>query len=339
MNKSTKIAVTGASGFLGGHLVSALVSDGYADITLLLRDASRLDRVEAIVRRETGAALPASVRAVEVNFNNPGILEEALHGVEVVFNCAATVSMGGIPPEELIAGNVEIAAHMVDACLRAEVGLLVHVSSIAALGEAREGTELIDETCDIQRLNKSSAYSVSKFFSENEVRRGMAKGLKAVIVNPAIILGEGDASALGSACIIPVAAKGLPFYTEGVMGYVDVRDVARAMILLASEPKAVGERFILSAENLSYRDIISMSATEAGRKPPVIKAGQGLLGLASVLERPYALVRRCQRAMTRDVINNLTDKCYYDGGKVTRYVDFSYTPIKETVRRVVAGLK
>ena len=167
MNRDIKIAVTGAAGLLGSHLVAELIRDGYSDITLLLRDAGRLPKVGVTVLRETGKGLPPSVKVKEVHLNDPHALDEALRGMDIVFHCAAIVSLGKVSPAEIIENNVEVTAHVVDSCLRTGVGLLVHVSSIAALGGPREGEKYIDERCDIQRLEKTSPYSVSKFFSEN----------------------------------------------------------------------------------------------------------------------------------------------------------------------------
>ena len=167
------------------------------------------------------------------------------------------------------------------------------------------------------------------------MRRGVAKGLRAVVVNPSVILGVGDWQSGGSTLIIPFVAGGIPFYTTGVMGYVDVRDVARAMVLLSREPKAVGERFILSSENISYKDFISLAAAYAGRRKPWIRAGRRILTAGAALDKLYSWITGSQPQLTAEVISNAVGKSYYDGSKVTRYVDFKYTPVGDTIRRVV----
>src|SRR5204862_1154488 len=98
----------------------------------------------------------------------------------------------------------------------------------------------------------NSIYSISKYNAEREVWRGVQEGLNAVIVNPSIIIGPGNWTT-GSSNIISSASKGMKYYTHGVTGFIDVRDVSRCMILLM-ENEIKNERFILCSENIAYKD-------------------------------------------------------------------------------------
>jgi dihydroflavonol-4-reductase len=133
----------------------------------------------------------------------------------------------------MIANNVEGTANLVNAALEKGVRKICHVSSVAALGRLDE-QQLITEETNWVPSKKISGYSESKFFSEVEIWRGIEEGLNAVIVNPSIILGPANWET-GSAKMFKTVWDGMKFFTRGVTGFVDVRDVVKAMILLMDE--------------------------------------------------------------------------------------------------------
>ncbi|MDR2885715.1 MAG: NAD-dependent epimerase/dehydratase family protein, partial [Rikenellaceae bacterium] len=203
-----RVAVTGSTGMLGSHLVAELLRRGYGDVVLPVRSLARLGALEATLRRERllsgapeneceklgipcGVASLPALHPVEVALNDPNGLREAFAGVDAVFHCAAAVSLGDDDAQELIETNVEMTEHVVDAAIACRVRRLVHTSSVAALGEARPGETLIDESCELENISGTAPYGVSKFFSENRASRGVLQGLEVVIVNPGIILGAG----------------------------------------------------------------------------------------------------------------------------------------------------
>ena len=142
---------------------------------------------------------------------------------------------------------------------------MVHVSSVSALGRIREG-EYITENMQWTEETSNSKYGQSKYMGELEVWRGIAEGLNAVIVNPSLILGAGDWNE-SSTEIFQSVYKEFPWYADGASGFVDVRDVARAMILLMGS-EITAERFILSGENSSYRDLFNKIADAFNKKRP-----------------------------------------------------------------------
>lgn len=329
-----KIAVTGATGLVGSHLVAELVGRGCRDITLTVRDAARLGRMTATLDREGADYSGVRFNVVEVELTNPIELRAAFADVDMVFNCAAAVSLGAMDDDRLIDGNVQIARHVVNACIDAGVGKLVHVSSVAALGEAPEGGGCTDETMVPESLADMPSYYAGKLLSENEVMRGVACGLKAVVVNPALVLGAGDWHS-GSTAMVPYMAKGVPFYTEGSTGMVDVRDVARAMADLADCEKAVGERFILCGANVSYNEFLTLSAHAAGRKPPRVRAGRFLLGMAWRGAWLWGKLTGTRLLFTRDLAQVLVKNTCYSTEKLENTLNFGFTPIGETIERIV----
>ncbi len=337
---SKRIAITGSTGMLGSHLVAELLRRGYGDLVLPVRSLERLTALDATLRREGFSVEDKALRPIETGLNDPNGLREAFAGVDTVFHCAAVVSMQSGDAKELIETNVEMTEHVVDAAVACGVRRLVHTSSVAALGEAAPGHKFIDEHCELENLRGTSPYGISKFFSENRAWRGEEEGLQVVVVNPGIILGEGDWKGGGSTLIIPFAASGIPFYTTGVMGYVDVKDVARAEADLAQTPEAAGQRFILVGENLSYRELLSRVATLNGRRPPRMNAGKAVLKTAVTGEWLLAKLARRQPRLTGPAADSALRQSYYDGCKIRRFVPgFHYTPVGQTLDRVIKAYR
>lgn len=319
------VAVTGATGMLGSELVRALLGCG-AKVRVVARSASRLDTHFTPEEK-------AQLGIVETELTNPIELAEAFQGMEIVYNCAARVSFRFDEIEEIVRTNTDIAHHVVDACLKSGVGKLVHVSSIAALGNPGDDG-LIDEKSYPDNLTGWNGYSISKYYSENEVWRGIRSGLKAVIVNPSVILGPGDWNGSGSAALFATFARGIPFYTTGVTGYVDVCDVVRAMIILSVTPSAAGRRFVLSAENLSYKDFITKTALSVGERPPRFNAGRGLLQTVKTLASIWAKLTGTEPKLTDGLIKTALTQSYYSGKNIETETGFRYTPIDDTIRRM-----
>ncbi len=327
--KEAKIVVTGATGMLGSHLVAELLRRGYAHLVLLVRRGARQERLYATLRREGVEPGEGVLQIVETALNNPWELKEWLKETDTVYHCAAQVSLEGGGEEELIETNVEMTTHLVNASLECGVRRFMEVSSIAALGTAPD-EGLTDESRILESLAGTSPYGVSKFFAENEVWRGMTEGLRAVVVNPAVILGAGDWQS-GSSAIIPVLARGAMFYPTGMTGFVDVHDVARALVELSVCEKAVGERFILCGGNLSYRELLETGARAAGRRGPKWKAGAKLLTTAGKIAGLWG----GKAALSQEMVGILSRRNRYDGLKIGRFVSFGYTPVSESVIRLV----
>ena len=339
-NSTRKIAVTGATGMVGGHLVAELVRRGYGDITLIVRNTSRLSNMHKAFGYMGMEVPEEGITIVESEITDTVSMARILSGIDTVFNCAAMIMSGDMTPQELIDNNVSIARSVVDSSLAAGVRKLIHISSISALGVPTGEGVVIDETFETDSIENDAPYGRSKYYSEKEVWRGAEAGLEVIVVSPGVILGEWDWNAGGSAAIIPVVSSGLPVYTMGIMSYVDVRDVVRAMVDLDSVPQAVGERFILAASDLTYKELITYSAKCADKPRPFIRVGKGMIVVAYGCMKTLISLRLMKdRGVTFRNISSIIRGNRYDGTKITRYCDFEYTPIEDTIERTVIQCK
>jgi nucleoside-diphosphate-sugar epimerase len=264
-------------------------------------------------------------------------LEEAMKDVEQVYHCAAIVSFNPKKKAEMQRANVEGTANVVNACLNAGIRKLVFVSSVAALGRIRENT-FINESMNWSEETSNSEYGKSKYFAEMEVWRGIGEGLDAVIVNPVIILGAGDWEK-GSSGLFKSAYDEFPWYTQGTGGFVDVADVVKAMILLM-ESNISAERFILCADNLSYREIFTAMANNFHKKPPHKKVTPLLAAIVWRVEAVKAIFTGKDPLLTKETAKTAAAKVSFDNTKLKQFFPaFQYTPINNSLERICKELE
>ena len=310
---------------VGSHLIEQLVKDG--------------KKVKALYR----SVIPSIPGATGVEWIKGDILdvvaiEEAMADVQQVYHCAAIVSFHPGKKAIMHKTNIEGTVNMVNACLSAGIQKLVFVSSVAALGRIRENTK-INETMNWTPETSNSEYGKSKYLAEMEVWRGIGEGLNAVIVNPALILGAGDWTK-GSSELFKSAYDEFPWFTEGVSGFVDVADVVKAMMLLMGVDNISSERFILCAENLSYKEVFTQMANNFHKKPPHRKVTPLLAAIVWRLEAVRAVFTGKDPMLTKETAKTAAAKVYFDNSKLQRYfLNFEYTPVRESLQRICAELQ
>jgi len=249
--------------------------------------------------------------------------------VDTVYHCAALVSFLPADKRRLMQVNARGTANVVNAALEKKIRKLCHVSSIAALGRPENQADLIDETLVWKTSRNNSVYAVSKYAAEREVWRGSAEGLDMVIVSPSIILGVAGASQ-GSSRIFNTVREGLKFYPPGKNGFVDVRDVVKAMILLMKS-NIRNERFIVSAVNLEYKRLFELIAEAMAKPAPAIRVSPLLSGVAWRLEMARSVFTGKKPLITRETARTAIQQYEYSNEKIKNAMGFKFTPIEETI--------
>ncbi len=264
-------------------------------------------------------------------------LEEVMEGVEELYHCAGKVSFMPRDTHQIFKVNVEGTANIVNAALNAGVKKMLHVSSVAALGRIRQD-ELINETMQWTEETSNSRYGQSKYMGEMEVWRGIAEGLNAVIVNPSLVIGSGNWHE-SSTAIFKSVYNEIPWYTDGMTGVVDVKDVANAMIMLmASDINS--ERFIISAENIGFLDLFKMIAKEFNRKIPSKKVTPLLAAIVWRLEAIKSKFTGVSPLITKETARTAMAKVRFDNSKLKRSLPaFQYTSLENTIRTTCSALQ
>ena len=273
------ILLTGATGLLGSHIAYELLQQG-KKIRALKRKDSNSTLTEKIFSFYTNEHIELlnAIEWVEGDVLDLGSLEDAMVGITHVYHCAAMVSFLPKERDKMMQVNIEGTANVVNTAMHAGVKKLCHISSIAALGSTIDGSMITEETW-WKNNPSNSYYAISKYGAEREVWRAAEEGLNVVIVNPSFIIGPGDTSKSSSEAF-GILRKGASWYTNGVNGYVDVRDVAHAAIKLI-ESDVLNQRFILNAANLSYRSFFDKVLVQLNKPKTKREAGKFLLALAN----------------------------------------------------------
>lgn len=317
MNKKT--IVTGAAGLLGVYLIRELLKIN--------------EPVIAIYRTKIPPLLSpqeqAQVTWIKGDILDVLFLEEVMQDCDKVYHCAGLVSFSPKRIKDLFKINVDGTANVVNACLVAGVKKLIHVSSVASLGRKRNG-QTVTENVKWDDSANPSVYGKTKYLGELEVWRGIAEGLDAVIVNPVIILGKGDWDT-GSAATFKNAYNEFPWYTEGSSGFVDGEDVAKAMVMLM-DSEITAERFILSAENWTYRGLFTAMAKGFGKKPPSRKVTPWLAALVWRLEAIKGWVTGQDPLLTKETAETAQQTVEFDNTKILKALPgFSFKPLQQTI--------
>lgn len=325
--------VTGATGLIGSHVVRYLLSLGR--------------RVSALYRSQNGYGLLTDV-ADQVTWLEGDVLdipslETAIAPGCDVIHCAAIVSFIPKDRSRMEQINVEGTANIVNVCLMRGIRKLAYLSSVAALGRPESKSNVPGEAVTLTEDQKweespmNSAYAKTKYRAELEVWRGSAEGLPIVMVNPSIVLGEGDWTR-SSTQLIKYVYDENRFYTEGDINYVDVLDVAEAIVKLLHS-NVVDQRFILNAGALPYHNFLTRLAEALRKRPPSIRVPPTLAKIMASLESVRSFVTGTSPLITHETARSASHRYYYPGEQITRSIDFQYRPLDVTLQRIASQIK
>ncbi|HOY32327.1 MAG TPA: NAD-dependent epimerase/dehydratase family protein [Bacteroidales bacterium] len=319
------ILVTGGTGFLGAHLLTELCTSKDLNIRALKRSSADQAYTRTVFSFYHKDHLFDRIDWVEGDILDIHCLSKAMQGVEQVYHCAATVSFSHKNSKTLTVNNVKGTANVVNTAIDAGVKKLCHVSSIAIA----EDEELLGDTIVWDRQEKHSAYATSKYKAELEIWRGAAEGLDTVIVRPSVITGPSKPDS-GLGVLFNKIRKGFKYYPAGSSAYVDVRDVARAMIsLMDSDIK--NETYVVSAENLTYREFFALIAETVGKPAPGRRAGSFLTGLAWRCTAVNDFITGKDSDFNKTIAEISQKTSVYSNKKLTEALSFSYIQIKKSL--------
>lgn len=315
------ILVTGGTGFLGKHIVRELLNEGH--------------ELRVLIRNPEHRQLPDWEPMVEVfegDILDVVSLAKAMKGIDQVVHAAAMVSFWRKEKEQVLKINVEGTANIVDTCLESNIRQLVHVSSIAAIGITEDGSEITEDT-PWTPGERNSGYSTSKYRAELEIYRGVAEGLQAVMVNPSVILGADDQWETGTPKMFSIIKKGLRFYNPGANGFVAAQDVAKAISILLKEEQAAGSRFLLSAENLSFKQLFTWIAEELKTRAPYKKLPKLPTLWVGRLSELISRITRRPPIISLESMRSAMLSRKYDGSKIQK-LGLNYQPIHGLIKEI-----
>jgi nucleoside-diphosphate-sugar epimerase len=326
------ILVTGASGLLGSHLILSLVKNGHQVKALATTESTKNKALQTFQSySKSDELLFEKVIWCFGSITDSEFLYEIIEGIDLVYHCAAIVSFNPKEIDNMNHINVQGTEALVNMCLLRKVKKFCHVSSVAALGKNTDGSMVTEETHFVNSPQNSN-YGISKYNAEREVWRASEEGLQIVIVNPSVILGPGDWQS-GSSNMFSSAFKGLKYFSDGITGFVDVRDVADIMIKLM-ESSIHHQRYIVCAENLPYSEVFNIMHDCFGRKRPGIKASKFLAAIVWRLEKIKAIFTNSNPLITKETVDAAFQEVNFSNQKIVKALNYKFIPIKSSIETI-----
>ncbi len=319
------IFITGCNGLIGSFIARGLLSKG-EKILALKRSSSDLSLLKDI---------EFSIHWLEGDISDTEILNKAMEQCDTVIHSAAVISFASPTRELMYKVNVEGTANVVNAALKNNIKKFCHISSIAALGR-KKGELIIDENALWEDSEMNTHYAKSKYLAELEVWRAIEEGLPAFIVNPSVVLGPGNWEN-GSTKLFKYVYKENKFYTDGHISYVDVQDVANIVIQLLAKG-SIGERYILNAGRVSYKELFATIARSFNVRPPGVKVGKVLAEIAWRLESIRTLFSTAEPILTKETAR-VSDFSYeYPNTKIVQFLGYKFLPLESTTDKTCKEL-
>ncbi|HLN57285.1 MAG TPA: hopanoid-associated sugar epimerase [Thermoanaerobaculia bacterium] len=315
--------VTGGTGFVGAHVVRALLRRGRT-VRCLVRSSSRLSNLEE---------LPVEVVAGDVT--DPASLTRAMAGARTVYHCAADYRLSARRPREIYAVNVEGTRNVLAAASEVGAERVVYTSSVGALGLTRDGRPGDEET-PVEPRSLIGHYKKSKHQAERVAQEWAARGLPVVIVNPSTPVGELDIKPTPTGqMIVDFLNRRLPAYVDTGLNIVDVRDVAEGHVL-AAEKGRVGERYILGNRDMTLKEILDTLSTVTGIPSPAIRLPHWIPLAAAAADTVAARLTGRPPRVPLEGVRMSRHRMFFDAGKAIRELGLPQTPVEEALARAVA---
>jgi dihydroflavonol-4-reductase len=319
--------VTGATGFLGSHVVRALAEKG-ADLRLLVRQSSNTKNI---------ADLKADL--VTGDLRDPASLEKGIAGCDAIFHVAADYRLWVRDPNEMYRSNVEGTRAILETARKNGVRRVVYTSSVATMGFTFNG-QPADENSPVSLDNMIGPYKRSKFMAEQVAIEAARAGQDVVIVNPTTPVGERDIKPTPSGrIIVDFLKKKFPAYVDTGLNLVDATECARGHVA-ALEKGRRGERYILGGENLTLKQILDKLAVITGLPSPTIRVPYVLaLATGVVDEVVTGRIRGREPRATIDAVRMGRKKMFVSSAKAERELGWKNVPVDDALRRAVVWFK
>jgi dihydroflavonol-4-reductase len=318
-----KIAITGASGHIGANLTRALIDRG--------------DQVKALVHSGGTALHGLPYEQVPGHLLDPAAIDSLIQGAEVVFHLAAKISLKDVDPEVMVT-NVEGVRRVTEACLRHGVRRLVHFSSIHAFTPEPAG-QVLDERRPLIDDPRQPPYDQSKAAGQRVVQEAVARGLDAVIVHPAGVIGPHDHGPSRMGRVLLAVARGrMPAVVEGGFSWVDVRDVVAAA-LAAEKVGQRGENYLLSGHWHEVKALTTMIAAAAGVRPPLLTTPFRLAWAVAPAAVAVARALRTEPLFNHVSLQTLQNHRHTSHQKAHDALGFTPRPTRETIDDTVAWFR
>jgi len=315
--------VTGGNGFVGCHIVRALLQEG--------REVRVLLRAGADVRTLRGLQYEPFIG----DLRDPGAVARAAEGCDEIYHVAADYRLWLLDEAPMYATNLEGTRNVLAAARRSGVARVIHTSTVGTLGIPPDGPGREDVPVSLEDM--VGAYKRSKFLAEQAALEAARAGLPVVIVNPSTPVGPFDYKPTPTGRVIVDFLNGrMPAYLDTGLNLVDVEDVARGH-LLASVRGKIGEKYILGGENLTLGQVFQLLAALSGVPAPKLRIPYAVAyGFALAAEAIARTVTKREPRASLTAVRMARKRMFFDSGKARRELGYAPRPVDDAVARAIA---
>lgn len=326
------ILVTGGTGFVGTYLLYELLK-GNSPVKSTYRKEKNKELTKDFfkLKDKNHPKLFNKINWVKMDLTEISSLDELYSGINIIYHCAAFVSLAKRHRNLLMKTNVEGTSNIVNYAIKHKIKKILFISSIASIG-VEDFDGLVDENQNWNHKINHTDYALSKYKSELEIWRGTQEGVPVVIVNPGFIIGS-HFWKRSSSSIFKRINNGSKFYPTGKIALVSVEDVVKASIKLMIS-KIHNERFILVSENIYYKefmDLISKNLNKPLAKTPLTKS---ILHMIYFFDSILSFLRLKKRFMSKALISTLISNQEFDGRKIKKFISFEYEKIDKKIKEI-----
>ena len=315
--------VTGATGFIGSHVVQLLLKRGDR-IRILARNSSRKANIEGL-----------ACEIVIGDMKDSMSLLRCVQGCRRVYHIAADYRLWSRDSQEIYQNNVAGTRNLLSACCESGVEKVVYTSTVGAIGMRKDGVPA-DEDSPVSLDDMIGHYKRSKFMAEQVALEFAQAGLPLVIVNPTTPVGAGDLKPTPTGKIILEFIRGhMPAYVDTGLNIVNVVDVAKGH-LLAEERGRLGERYILGGENWTLEEILDCLARLTGRRMPRVRIPWILAYIAACMDDfVMGTVFRREPNIPLEGAKMARHKMFVSSEKARRELGYDPTPAQQALHEAV----
>jgi dihydroflavonol-4-reductase len=316
--------VTGATGFIGRHLVAKLIARG-DQLTCLVRNP---DKAASLVQQ--------GVTLVKGDVSDRATMREAMRGIDGAFHIAALYKLGLEFKDQMAAVNVDGTRHTLEAAIEAGVPRIVYTSTVGVFGNTRG--RLVDETYRVERQSLASEYERTKWAAHYEVAVPLQqKGAPLVIVQPGGVTGPGDTSPFDMVYEFYLHRMPIMMGPQAGITVAHVDDIADGH-LLAMDNGRSGESYILAGPAMTYKQMMEMWQSICGIPAPRLWLPGWTAGISSRLVGGLEQVFKLKTALSSEVLVTQANYTYYGTAeKARRELGWQTRPLEQTFKEVLDG--
>ena len=320
-----RVFVTGATGFVGGHVAREVGARG-ATLRLLVRRTSNLKNLEGL-----------QAETVTGDLREPELLRSAVRGCDAVMHVAADYRLWVRDPDAMYRANVEGTRSLLRTAREEGVPRCVYTSSVATMGFKTDGT-IVDEATPVALADMVGHYKRSKFLAEQVAIDAARAGQSILILNPTTPIGAGDLKPTPTGrIVVDFLNKNFPAYVDTGLNLVDVREVARTHADgLNPDLGRPGERYILGGENLTLKQILDKMSAITGLPSPTMKVPHAVaLAFALFDETITGKLRGKEPRATVEAVRMGKKMMFASSAKAERELGFRIVPVYQALRSAI----